>query len=675
MKVLIHSRQFRVHALLLAMFLVLTVVLAVVSFIISDPASLPSNRVISITADIFGMCLGLVLYLCCGSDTQWDEENLKAFLMLIGTCFVAAFADEYAWLVDGKDYLRIPNLITNTVYYGTTPLMAYSFWRYVVTFLNTRKERVDKWNKIFLTGLVVTVLSIVGNAWFGYYFFVDEAGNYQRAELFSIPLIYAYLMLGMTLLLVIIARKRFQRFQIIALFSYAVVPMAMGLVTVLTYGISLSSAVIMMVLMLMYCVLNVVQSREQNVAENELHLASAIQEAMLPRKFPPYPDRKEFDIHALMDPAKEVGGDFYDFFLVDDDHLAMVIADVSGKGIPASLFMMVSKTLIKTQTIAKMDMDPSEILERVNTQICENNNLEMFVTVWLGILTISSGKLVYANAGHEYPALKHKGEAFALRKEKHSPPLGAIEGIPFRKGEVTLQKGDILYVYTDGVPEASDIEQHLLGTEQMVKILNQSDTEDPSKIDAFVRGKIDEFANGAAQFDDITMLCLRYDGPQELAGKEPEMEAKMKTEEISKDAETTGGEELTVEAEAGNLPKVQSFIEQYLEAADCPPKEMMQIGVAVEEIFVNIASYAYAPDTGEATVRVRVEQDPKCAVVTFLDQGKPYDPLSREDPDVSLAAEDREIGGLGIFITKKTMDEVSYEYKDGKNVFTMKKKF
>lgn len=508
MTISIYSKRFRVHARLAAILFVAAIAVALMSFIHRGPSTLETNRVINITADIFCMVLGLVLFLCCGSDTQWDQDNLNYFLMMIITTFVAAFTDEYSWLVDGKANLIVANKIVNTIYYCTAPGLGYLFWRYVITFLNVEKERTYKWDRFFFIGLSLSILLRIGNIFFGYYFSVDANGVYARERFYPISMFYGYFTLVMTLLLVIRARKRFEKFQVIALFCYALLPMSVGILTIVFYGLSLSSPVIMMVFMLMYCVLNVVQSRKRSVEENEMHLATAIQETVLPRNFP---DRTDFDIYASMIPAKDVGGDFYDFFLLDEDHLAMVIADVSGKGIPAALYMMVSKTMIKNQTMA-IPKSPSEVLSKVNDQLMENNKAEMFVTAWVGVLNLKSGELVYANAGHEYPVIKHRGGSYEILREKHSPPLGCLEDIPFREGKMTLQKGDVLFVYTDGVTEATNVDEQLFGTERMLQVLNSSETDEPVMIEKTVREGIGKFAHGAPQFDDITMLCMRYDG-------------------------------------------------------------------------------------------------------------------------------------------------------------------
>ena len=242
----------------------------------------------------------------------------------------------------------------------------------------------------------------------------------------------------------------------------------------------------------------------------ELGLASKIQENSVPNDFPAFPERTEFDIYASMDPAKEVGGDFYNFFLIDDDHLAMVIGDVSGKGIPAALFMMVTNILIRDRT--QMGGSPAEILAAVNELLCTRNSAGMFVSVWLGILEISTGKLTAANAGHEYPAICRAGSAFELFKDKHGFVLGGLNGMRYRDYELQLLPGDKLFIYTDGVPEATDADKNMLGTERMLGALNEDVSASPERILRNVRGAVDGFAKDSEQFDDLTMLCVEYKG-------------------------------------------------------------------------------------------------------------------------------------------------------------------
>ena len=242
----------------------------------------------------------------------------------------------------------------------------------------------------------------------------------------------------------------------------------------------------------------------------ELQMAARIQYAMLPHVFPPFPDRTEFDLYASMDPAKEVGGDFYDYFLIDPDHLCLVMADVSGKGIPGALFMMVSKVIL--QSCAMLGRSAGEILTKMNEAICSNNQAEMFVTVWIGILEISTGKLTAANAGHEYPVLKRAGGSFELVKDKHGFVIGGLAGMQYKEYELQLNPGDKLFVYTDGVPEATDRNQQLFGMDRMLAALNTVKDGAPEEVLSGVRRAVDDFVKDAEQFDDMTMLCLEYKG-------------------------------------------------------------------------------------------------------------------------------------------------------------------
>lgn len=242
----------------------------------------------------------------------------------------------------------------------------------------------------------------------------------------------------------------------------------------------------------------------------ELHVATQIQADMLPRIFPAFPERKEFDIFATMNPAKEVGGDFYDFFLTDENHLALVVADVSGKGIPAALFMVISKTLIKNQ--AQMGDQPHKILEAVNNQLCENNEAEMFVTVWLGILELSTGKLTAVNAGHEYPILRKDGNDYEMLDDPHGFVMGVMPGMEYESYEIQLHQGDSIYVYSDGAPDAINLSEEQFERERLLASLNKKAGASPSEVLHQVKADIDLFVGEAPQFDDITMLCMTYQG-------------------------------------------------------------------------------------------------------------------------------------------------------------------
>ena len=253
-----------------------------------------------------------------------------------------------------------------------------------------------------------------------------------------------------------------------------------------------------------------VNTTEKERLNAELSVAASIQEDMLPNSFPAFPGREDFDIYASMTPAKEVGGDFYNFFLIDEDHLGMVIADVSGKGIPASLFMMRSTMMIQDCVLS--GMSPAQTLQTVNEKICENNREKMFVTVWLGVLDLKTGQLRAANAGHEYPILQRAGGPFELYKDRHAFVIGGIEGIQYQEYELTMEPGSRLFLYTDGVPEAVDAEEKMFGTARTLDALNSVSDGTPAQLLEAVDRAVRSFVKDAPQFDDLTMMCLHYIG-------------------------------------------------------------------------------------------------------------------------------------------------------------------
>ena len=250
---------------------------------------------------------------------------------------------------------------------------------------------------------------------------------------------------------------------------------------------------------------------ERERLNTELALAAHIQEDMLPRSFPPFPERDEFDLYATMDPAKEVGGDFYDFFLIDENHLGLVIADVSGKGVPAALFMMKAMTLLRNCVLA--GLGPKQAMEQLNKQISDSNSESMFVTVWLGVLEISSGNMTAVNAGHEYPILKRADGYYELYKDRHGIAAGTMEGLRYRDYELKLEPGSTIFVYSDGLPEANNAAGELFGINRTLRALNSVPESGPEETLKAVGDAVDAFVGDAPQFDDLTMLCLAYYGP------------------------------------------------------------------------------------------------------------------------------------------------------------------
>ncbi len=388
--------------------------------------------------------------------------------------------------------------------------------------------------------------------------------------------------------------------------------------------------------------------RDKERMGTELSLATEIQARMLPTDFPAFPDHTEFDLFASMSPAKEVGGDFYDFFLLDNTHLVISAADVSGKGVPAALYMVVTKTLIRNYI--QMGMAPEEAFSVVNHILCESNHTEMFVTAWLGVIDLVTGELTFVNAGHNPPYIRHKGGDFEPIRSLPGFVLGGMDGLIYKHKVIPLVPGDKIFLYTDGVTEATNPDQELYGTERLCAYLDSHATDKAEEIVEGLRSDIDMFVGIADQFDDITMLLFDF------------------KHNLPKDAEDVVRFPATDEA----LPDAQAFVEEYMEKAGFGMKETMQVQVAFEEIFVNIAHYAYPNMDGMMSLSVAA--DDGGIRIQFVDSGVPFNPLEKEDPDVTASAEDRKIGGLGIYMVKSTMDDVQYEYKDNRNILTIYKK-
>jgi sigma-B regulation protein RsbU (phosphoserine phosphatase) len=363
-----------------------------------------------------------------------------------------------------------------------------------------------------------------------------------------------------------------------------------------------------------------------------------------------FPDGEDYKIFAQMIAAKEVGGDFYDFYKLNENTVAFLVADVSGKGIPAAMFMMTAKTIIKD--LAESGMAVNDIFTKANEKLCENNESGMFVTAWMGILDLTTGNIQFANAGHNPPLLKRADGTYEYLKMRAGFILAGMEGMRYRAGEINLNPGDRLFLYTDGVTEATNTHNELYGEERLLAFMDQNASVEATKLLPALKANIDEFVGEAPQFDDITMLMLDY-----KPGKGDESMTKK-----------------TFPAKTEALPEVLGFVEQTLESLECSMRLQTAICVAIEEVFVNIAHYAYPDSQGDMTLAIGFDEQSRTVTFRMSDQGIPFDPLQKPDPDITLSVENREIGGLGIFITKKTMDTLHYAYENNENILTMTKK-
>lgn len=392
---------------------------------------------------------------------------------------------------------------------------------------------------------------------------------------------------------------------------------------------------------------------EQERISTELNVAASIQLDMLPRVFPAFPEETSFDIWAFMHPAKEVGGDYYDYFMLDDRHLVTVIADVSGKGVPAALFMMMGKTLMRSQ--AAYLNSPSEIMEKVNKSLNENNDEMMFITGFFSILNLVTGELTYANAGHNAPLLyRAETEEYEYLIEDADLVLAIMEDTTYREHRLFLNPGDKLFLYTDGVTEAVNTEGGLYGEEHLKEVMNRQEMRELSgeALINTLNQDIREFADGAGQADDITMVVVSYLDYKQI-------------EEVE-----DGMRKLTVGANLSNLDRVLEFIKQIVKDMKAPEETVNSVCFAVDEMFTNIASYAYPDRRGEAVIIGDMTNEDKI-VIHIEDEGIPYNPLEKENPDVELPVESREIGGLGIYLVKNMVDEMKYCYEEGRNKLTL----
>ena len=391
---------------------------------------------------------------------------------------------------------------------------------------------------------------------------------------------------------------------------------------------------------------NIHEREEKDRINMELSIAREIQASMLPAIFPAFPLRDEFDIFAEMIPAKEVGGDFYDFFLIDNDNLAVVIADVSGKGIPASLFMVNTKTLIN---YFSSDKNPKDIFDIINNKLCQNNDACLFVTSIMGIYNIPTGRFVFVNAGHNPPLAKKSGGSFEYIKTKPQIVLAVMEDTKYAQEEITLNGGDTLFFYTDGVTEAMNRARELYGEERLLDALNKYKFSSPRELIINIKKEVDNFAAGAEQADDIAMLSLHINEKENANSKN----------------------EITVDAKKECLGEVVNFISAQLKKTNYPPNIQNEIEIATEEVFSNIVNYAYGQDGGRVKISVFTENEVK---IRFEDNGQPFNPHEQEAPDLDKPLNEREIGGLGLYMVKKIMDRVEYVRENGKNILIIAKK-
>jgi sigma-B regulation protein RsbU (phosphoserine phosphatase) len=387
--------------------------------------------------------------------------------------------------------------------------------------------------------------------------------------------------------------------------------------------------------------------RDKERMESELNIGHDIQMSMLPLVFPPFPERNEFDIFASLTAAREVGGDFYDFFFVDEDNLCFCVGDVSGKGVPAALFMAVTKTLVKSRVMS--DRSTASVITHANNELSEDNENCMFVTMWTGILNTKTGEIIYTNASHNPPYIKRKNGEVERLKERHGPVVGAMEGMTYKQGKISLAQGDVLFLFTDGVTEAMNREQELYDETRLVEFLQSSQYDTMEQLTRNTIKSVKQFENGAPQADDITILTLKFNGIPEAMN--------FKTLNI------------TIKNDLEEIERVNDTFDEFAEENNVPLKIARKMNLVFDELLNNTISYAYE-DENEHEIEIVIELSQERLVIIIMDDGIPFNPLEMETPDTELDIEEREIGGLGIHLVRNMMDEVDYKRQTNKNVFT-----
>ena len=376
-------------------------------------------------------------------------------------------------------------------------------------------------------------------------------------------------------------------------------------------------------------------------AAKEMKMATDIQLSALPNVFPPFPDETRFDIWASMETAKEVGGDFYDFYFTGQDRVLFLVADVSGKGVPAAMFMMRAKTLLKSA--AQTGKPIAQAFEEVNNALSEGNSSCTFVTAWAGELNTRTGHVNFVNAGHNPPVIIRGGKA-ELLKSRPSLALGAMSGIHYRVGEIQLEPGEEIYLYTDGIVEQPDKSEELYGEPRMLKVLSNTSLRGKGVLDAVLED-VRRYSDGVEQADDRTQLLIRYRGEPNVVSREyvPTME---------------------------DLARATDDLAAALKSV--PDKAKNKLLIAADEIFANIVRYSGATHW---SLTIVLTHHPEGVRLVISDDGKPFDPLIHRDPDTTLSAAEREVGGLGILIVKKTMSPVTYRRRNGNNILSIGKDY
>jgi sigma-B regulation protein RsbU (phosphoserine phosphatase) len=380
----------------------------------------------------------------------------------------------------------------------------------------------------------------------------------------------------------------------------------------------------------------------------ELNVGADIQMSMLPLEFPAFPDRQEFDVFALLQPAREVGGDFYDFFFINDRELCLIVGDVSGKGVPAALFMAVTKTMIKARAID--DPSPASVMTRVNNELSADNPASMFVTLFMAIVDVHSGEMRFTNAGHNPPYVLRKSAGIECLDQRHGPIIGAVEGVAYKESVIQLGEGDSLFIFTDGVTEAMDVAGQLYAEDRLEKFLDQVSASSAKQLTLDSVASVEDFATGAEQADDITILTFTL---QQSAATPQDQSF-----------------EITIKADMSEIDRVNDTFSEYAENAGLSAGIIQKVSISFDDLLNNVVAYGFDDPEGHE-IQITAQHKNSRLVITVTDDGVPFNPFDQVGPDTTLSVEERDIGGLGVLLVVELMDECTYKRLRDRNVVTL----
>ena len=456
--------------------------------------------------EMIGIAICSVLCYSCVQSMESVEDHVAVFIPQLIVCALALFFDEMAWLVQGLPEYHFINALVNALLHIMYHALGLLFFLYIQKNLNYKSLLTEITNNLFVFAFYIfTILNIL-DIFFPIFFKVDSKGVYARASLYEwkssiyVIIIPAYIEM-------MIKSKANLKTKVISN-TLVVFPVLAEIVTRFHFGISLKPAAILVAIVLNFGVLISEREKKFAVTKNELGIASKIQTSLLPNIFPAFPDRTDFDIYAVTIPAKEVGGDFYDFFMVDDTHFAILMADVSDKGIGAALFMTIAKIIIKTR--AQMGGSPAEIIEYADKRINEKNEAGLFVTVWFAIIDLETGHVECCNAGHDYPAFMLGNTEYKIEKDIHGMPVAFMRDMTFPEYSFELNDGDRIFLYTDGILDAKTTGGERYEKDRLLATLNAHKFSDDKAIIMSVRDSVTNFIGVEPQFDDMTMLSFTY---------------------------------------------------------------------------------------------------------------------------------------------------------------------